>query len=151
MKTEIEIDQRLKALAHKRSIPFCYGCYQEASTGVCPSCFSDDLMRLVKGVGVEYGTDWVIKEILKKELTPVNVKELFEEAIREGYPKTVQVGWMELDTVSVMKEMDPICWEMAQSDWVAQEIDEENIISFDDDLTYYYFRDVEALCDQEGA
>jgi hypothetical protein len=73
MKTEIET--KLEELAFKRTIPFCYGCYTEAPSGRCKTCGSDDLMRLMPSVGVEYGTDWVIKQILLEELTPVNVKD----------------------------------------------------------------------------
>jgi len=50
-----EIFEQLKELAFKRSIPFCYSCYIEAPTGCCKVCGSDDLMRLVPGVGCEYG------------------------------------------------------------------------------------------------
>jgi len=50
-----EIQEKLTELAYKRTTPFCYGCYVKAPKGVCPHCHSDDLMRHLEGVGVEYG------------------------------------------------------------------------------------------------
>lgn len=140
-----EIQEQLTKLALKKSIPFCYGCYQEAPTGRCESCGSDDLMRLLPGVGCEYGTDWIVRSILESELTPVNLEEAFEESVRQCYPETVQVGWMTLDTVTVMKEMDPVSWGLAQSEWESQESDEGSIISFDNGGTYFWSSDVEAI------
>jgi hypothetical protein len=140
-----EINEQLTQLAMKRSTPFCYGCYKEALTGRCESCGSDDLMRLVQGDGCEYGTDWIIESILATELTPVNVEEAFEESVRECYPEQVTVGWMTLDTVSVMKEMDPISWRCACSEWDSQEADAGNIISLDGGSTYYWTHDVETF------
>jgi len=40
-----------------------------------------------------------------------------------------QVGWLELDTVTVLKDMDPVSWRCAQSEWESQEADEGNIVS----------------------
>ncbi len=94
-----EIQQKLEQLAFNRTTPFCYSCYIKAPKGVCPQCHSDDLMRHLEGVGVEYGVDWVIKNILETELTSVDIEEAFEDSIRSCYPETVQVGWMTLDTV----------------------------------------------------
>ena len=39
-----EIQKKLETLAYNRSKPFCYGCYEEAPSGRCLSCGSDDLM-----------------------------------------------------------------------------------------------------------
>lgn len=50
-----EIQQKLETLAFNRTSPFCYGCYIQAPKGICPECHSDDLMRHLNGVGVEYG------------------------------------------------------------------------------------------------
>ena len=119
-----EINEQLKQLALKRSIPFCYSCYKQAPTGCCETCHSDDLMRLVPDDGCEYGTDLIIESILKAELTPVNTEEAFEESVRQCYPEEVTVGWMTLDTVSVMKEADPVSWRCACSEWESQESEE---------------------------
>lgn len=54
-------------------------------------------MRLLPGVGCEYGTDWIIKHILKTELEAVDLEEAFEESIRQCYPEETKVGWMTFD------------------------------------------------------
>lgn len=59
-----EMMKKLEQVAFERTKPFCYGCYRQAPTGVCLSCGSDDLMRELPGVGVEYGLNWVIVHIL---------------------------------------------------------------------------------------
>ena len=143
MKTEIQ--EKLEQLALKKSIPFCYSCYRQARTGRCITCGSDDLMRELPGVGCEYGTDWIIREILRTELTPVNTEEAFEESVRQCYPETVTVAWMELDTVSVAKEMDPVSWDLARSEWESQEEEEGNMVSLDGGSTYFRFCDLESL------
>ena len=109
----------------------------------------NDLMRLLPEVGCEYGTDWIIKSILEAELTPVDLDEEFEEHIRQCYPETTQVGWMNLDTVSVMKDQDPVSWSCAQSEWESQEADEGTIISFDNGSTYYRHDEIQNLVESE--
>ncbi|MFM6927214.1 MAG: hypothetical protein ACKOX6_02050 [Bdellovibrio sp.] len=138
-----EIQQQLRNLALKRTIPFCYSCYQQAPTGVCKSCHSDDLMRLLPGHGCEYGLDWAIAAILREELMPVDTEEEFEESVRSCYPEEVQVGWMSFDAVSVMKEMDPVSWGLAMSEWLDQEVEDENIILISG--KYYNLSDAMAL------
>lgn len=138
-----EIQKQLEKIAYNKTNPFCYSCYQECPEGRCQSCGSDDLMRLLPGNGCEYGTDWVIKELLQENLNPVDLEEAFEQMISESYPETTTVGWMELDTVSILKEMDPISWRCALSEYESQEADEGNIISFDNGSIYYWKQDIE--------
>ncbi len=143
-----EIQEKLEQLAFDRTTPFCYGCYIKAPKGVCPQCHSDDLMRHLEGVGVEWGTSWVIKHILQEELTPIDIEDAFEESVRQCYPEEVTVGWSTVDTVEVLKSQDPISWRCAQSDWESQEEEEGNIMSFDNGSTYYWTHDLEELVDQ---
>lgn len=49
-----ELMERLKAVARKKTKPFCYGCYKVAPSGRCTTCGSDDLMVVLEGVGVEW-------------------------------------------------------------------------------------------------
>lgn len=144
-----EIKEKLQKLAYKKSIPFCYSCYQEALTGRCNSCGSDDLARLLPSVGVDFSCDWIIEHILKSELTAVDTAEAFEDTIRSCYPETVQVGWMNLDTVSVMKDQDPISWRIAQDEWESQEAEDGTIMSFDNGSSYYWTSDIETLLEAE--
>lgn len=106
-------------------------------------------MRHLDGVGVEWGTSWVIKHILEEELIPVDLEEAFEESVRQCYPETVQVGWMKFDTVELMKSQDPIWWNCALSEYESQEESEGTIISFDNGSTCYSTNEVEELLDQE--
>ncbi|WP_291515391.1 hypothetical protein [Bdellovibrio sp. ArHS] len=69
-----EMKQQLRNFALKRTIPFCYSCYQQAPSGVDKSCHSDDLMRLVPGHGCEYGLDWVITAIIEEEMCSLNTQ-----------------------------------------------------------------------------
>mgnify|MGYP000146049346 FL=1 len=140
-----ELKEKLTKLAFNRSLPFCYNCYHECPTGRCESCGSDDLMRLVQGVGCEYGTEWIVQHILETELNPVNIEESFEEMIRECYPETTKVGWMEFDTVTLMKEQDPISWRCALAEHESNEESEGLIVSFDGGVTYYRTDEVENL------
>lgn len=145
-----EIQTRLEQLAFKRTNSFCYFCYQTVTESRCPVCSTDDLMRELPGVGVEYGISWVIREILSSELETVDIEECFEQSIRDCYPVEVNVGWMNLDTISVMKEMDNISWNIAKQEWPDSEEQAENIISFDNGITFYWASDIENLLRDEG-
>jgi hypothetical protein len=143
MKTEIQ--RKLEQLAFNRTTPFCYGCYIKAPQGVCPHCHSDDLMRHLDGVGVEWGTDWAIKHILKEELTAVDTEEVFEDSIRGCYPEETVAGWMKFDTCDLMKSQDPISWRIACDEYIDELESDEQIISFDNGSTYYWVHDLESL------
>lgn len=140
-----EIYKQLTDLAFKKSKPFCYQCYKEAPTGVCSSCHSDDLMRLVDGVGCEYGTEWIVKHILETELEAIDMEEEFESHIRDCYPEETKVGWMTFDTVKLMKENDPISWDCAKSEWESQFVDDETFITFDNGSNYFKIEDIMEL------
>lgn len=143
MKTDII--KKLEKLALARTTPFCYSCYIKAPTGSCPNCHSDDLMRHLEGVGVEYGTNWVIEHILESELNSVDIDEVFEESIRSIYPETAQVGWMTFDTVELMKSQDPISWKVARDEYIDSLEFAEEIISLDNGLSYYWKDDLETF------
>lgn len=140
-----EIQSQLEKIAFKRSTPFCYSCYHECPSGRCESCGSDDLIRMHPEIGCGYGADWIIEHLLKTELTPVDLAEQFEESIRDCYPETTKVGWMEFDTVSLMKDSDPISWGCALSDYESQEESEGTILSLDNGSTYFRTDEIEQL------
>lgn len=140
-----EIQQKLEQLAYERTTPFCYGCYIQAPKGVCPQCHSDDLMRHLDGVGVEWGNEWVIKHILQEELTSVDLDEAFEESVRQCYPEEVTVGWITVDTVEVLKSQDPTSWRIARDEYIDSLEQEEEIISFDSGTNYYWMHELESL------
>ncbi len=140
-----EIQEKLEQLAFDRTTPFCYGCYVKAPKGVCPHCHSDALMRHLEGVGVEYGTNWVIKHILQEELTAIDTDEAFEDSIRSCYPEETVVGWLKLDTVEILKSQDSISWRIARDEYIDSLEQDEEIISFDSGSNYYWKNDLESL------
>lgn len=142
-----DFQEKLEKLARSRTIPFCYHCYSRAPSGRCEKCLSDDLMVELPESGVEYGLEWVIEEVLEGELDAVNTDEAFEESIRECYAETVSVLWMNLDAVSVAKEMDPISWNIAKSEWIDQEIEAGNLIAIGGGEKYFWSHDVERLAE----
>lgn len=143
-----EIQNKLEQIAYKRSKSFCYSCYQEAQTGRCKCCGSDDLMRLSEA-GCEYGTEHVIKHILETELTAEDLEDSFEQFVRDCYPEITKVAWCEFDTVTLLKEQDPIFWRCALSEYESQEVEAGNIISFDNGSTYYSLNDLENFIHNE--
>ena len=56
--------------------------------------------------------------------------------------------WLELDTLTVFREQDPISWHCAQSNWESQEADGENFLSFDNGSAYYHASAIESLVEQ---
>jgi len=93
-------------------------------------------MRLLPSVGCEWGTHWVIKELIQSNLEPVDIESEFEQMMRECYPVEIQVGFMTVDIVQTMKDCDPVCWRCAVSEYESTEESDGNIISFDHGSTY---------------
>ena len=83
------IHTRLEAAAFKVTDNFCYSCYKVVEGDQCPECHSDDFMRHLSGVGVEYGTEWVIEHLIKQHCTAVDGEELFEEILDDCYPEVI--------------------------------------------------------------
>jgi len=98
--------------------------------------------------GVEYGVEWIIREILREQLTQVNTLEAFEQSVAECYPETVKIGWVEYDTVGTLKELDPVSWDMAHSEWIDAEVSDGNLITFDNGSCHYWASDIERLVDE---
>ena len=94
--------------------------------------------------------NWIIEEILARELKAVDLDEAFENFMNEVYPDPVAVGFLSLDLVSTIKEMDPIAWRCAQSEWESSEESEENIISLDGGLTYYSKHELETFIEKQS-
>lgn len=85
------IFEALTQIAVSKAIPFCYGCYTRAPSGRCTKCLSDDLMFELPQVGVEYGTDWLLREYLRAHIDPANTLEAFEQSVAECYPESVKI------------------------------------------------------------
>lgn len=103
------------------------------------------------GRRLRLGLSWVIKSLIRDNVKPIDLDEAFEESIRQCYPETVQVGWMELDTVQTMKDADSVSWDLAQGEWVSEEENEGQIATFDNGSVYYYVYDIERYLDEAEA
>ena len=135
----------LLRVAEYHSKPFCYSCYEAAPSGRCEQCGSDDLMRLVPGVGVEYGLDWVAEHLVSERLTTVDLDAAFEESVSEIYPEAVKIGWIEYDVASAIKTLDPVSWDLAKAEWIDNEVSDDAFMTFDNGSTYYRVADVEQM------
>lgn len=81
MEATEQLKEALRARAEEESRAFCYTDYvtvEADSHGryVCLKCGSDDLMRELPGVGVEWGYEWVIEHLVKEEGEEVDIAEL---------------------------------------------------------------------------
>ena len=142
------IYNQLTKLAFQESIPFCYACYIKAPSGHCDNCGTDDLMRFIEGSGCEWGTEWIIEELLNNHLEPFNQEESFKQMIEDCYPIETKVGWLELDTIDTIKTMCPCDWELAKDDYIYNLQEDEEIISFDNGKTYFAASDIEQLIEE---
>jgi len=138
---------RLTPLGFERTTPFCYSCYQDCSDGQCKICGSDDLMRHLKDVGVEYGTDWVIKSILEEALSEIDLEESFEQMIDNFYGQEVQIGFIKMNVSTAIKNLDPIAWNMAKSEYLDTHIEDESVIDIGED--HYWKHDLESLLNEQ--
>lgn len=111
-----KIKEALKEKAHDLSRPFCYSDYmtvEENEDGefICPKCDSDDLMREVEGVGVEWGYDWVIDHLVETEGEKVDIEELFRELLDEIY-EPIKFGELEYCPSQVLEAVDSTAFRM---------------------------------------
>lgn len=134
-----ELREKLTALAFDVTDNFCYGCYKVVEADHCPDCGSDDFMRHLEGVGVEYGTDWVIEHLIKEHCEPIDAEAEFEEMLNECY-EPCRVGCCEWDAGYVMKELDPVAFRCGVSDCLA---DDDQFAEVDGQ--YYRIYDIEAM------
>ena len=139
-----EIHARLEQAAYAATDNFCYGCYKVIKEDHCPTCGSDDFMRHLSGVGVEYGTDWVIRHLLQTHCTPVDGDEMFEELLDECYPE-VKIGNMTFSPSQVVKELDPIAFDIGAKENLDSLAEDGSLYEFDGD--YYRLDDIDAMLD----
>jgi hypothetical protein len=133
---------RLDSIAYKVTDNFCYGCYKIVEDDSCPDCFSDDFMRHLEGVGVEYGTEWVIQHLIREHCQAIDGEEQFEEMLNECY-EPIKVGCCQWDAGYVMKELDPTAFRCGVSDYLA---DNDTFAEFDGE--YYLLSDIEEMLEE---
>ena len=137
-----DLKDKLTALAFDVTDNFCYGCYKVIDGDCCPGCHSDDFMRHLDGVGVEYGTDWVVEHLIKEHCSPVDAEEEFEELLSETC-ETVKIGALEYDPGYVLRNIDPVAFRCGVSDMLA---DDEQFIEVDGE--HYRACDIENMIEE---
>ena len=142
---------QLVAIALSMSVPFCYGCYLDAPGGRCQMCLSDDLMRKLPGIGVEYGTDWIVRAMLSMHLAEADTCDYFEQSIADCYSETVTIGWITYDTVRAIKDLDPVSWNIAHDEWIDSQVDDGNLVTFDNGTSYYWSCDIERFIYEQSS
>jgi hypothetical protein len=96
-------------------------------------------------VGVEYGTDWLLREFLRANIDTASTLETFEQSVADYHPESVKIGWIEYDTLSALKGLDPVSWDIAHSESIDGEVSDGNLITFDNGSTYYSLHGIEDL------
>ena len=139
------IHARLVEVAYAITKNFCYSCYKVVKGNRCPGCGTDDFMRHLFGVGVEYGTEWVIGHLLKTRLTPVDGEEMFEDLLDECYPE-VKVGNCTFSPSQVMKELDPVCFNIGVTENLDSLVEDDQLYEYDGD--YYALNDIDKMLDE---
>ena len=121
-----EIENKLTEMAYEETTPFCYACYRECPDRICPGCGSDDLMRHLEGIGVEWGVEWVFPYLLDK-IEAVDTDSIFEAMIEGSYGETVVIGFITAGVVKTIKESDPIAWRLAKIDYIDGLVEERSL------------------------
>ncbi|MBX9724302.1 MAG: hypothetical protein K2X81_23035 [Candidatus Obscuribacterales bacterium] len=134
-----EIKDKLREQAHEMSRPFCYMDYitvplDEDDNAVCPKCGTDDLMRELEGVGVEYGYDWIMEHIVKEEGTAIDADEMYDDLLDECN-EPFKLGDLEYSPSQVLKNVDPTAYEMGKHEYLDSLVEDGQLVCLGD--TYY--------------
>jgi hypothetical protein len=126
------IKEALRVRAEEASSPFCYSDYITVKANAdgeffCPKCGSDDLMRSVEGVGVEWGFDWVVEHLIREEGEAVDINELYSDLLDETN-EPVRFGELEYLPSTVLEAVDPVAFEMGASDYADSEVEDGRLI-----------------------
>lgn len=69
--------------------------------------------------------------------------------IESCYPTETKVGWLDLNTVDILKTMDEVSWDIAQGEYVSSLEEDEEIMSFDNSSTYFWTYEIEILIEKK--
>jgi hypothetical protein len=135
-----EIKEVLKERAYEVSHPFCYGDYirveaNENGEYFCPKCGSDDLMREVEGIGVEWGTDWIVDHLVAAEGEVVDISESYRDLLDEIY-EPVKFGDLEYSPSTVLEAVDSVAFNIGCNEYADSEIQDGRLI----ELNGSYYR-----------
>lgn len=142
MTISTSIEGQLVELAYRMTDNFCYGCYRVVEGSHCPECHSDDFMRHMDGVGVEYGTEWVIVELIKEHCTAIDEEEAFDDMMDACYPE-ISIGYSTWQPSYVLKELDPIAYGLGVSENMQSLEEDEQVLQYDGE--YYHVSDIEEM------
>jgi hypothetical protein len=126
------IKEKLTERAFEVSRPFCYSDYltvKENDQGqyFCPKCGSDDLMRELEGVGVEWGTDWIVDHLVKEQGEAVDIAELYRDLLDEIY-EPIKFGELEYSPSTVLEAVDKVAFDMGCNEYADSEIEDGRLI-----------------------
>ncbi len=132
-----------------RHLPSKYYDHPVASARLCNSSDTVDSRAGTPGpvrpVGVEYGTDWVVRHLLTTRLEAVDGEEMFEELLDECYPE-VKIGNSVFSPSQVLKELDPIAFNIGVDENLQSLAEDGVLFEFDGD--YYRLEDLEDLLEE---
>ncbi len=97
----------------------------------------------MEGVGVEYGTEWVIEEIVDQKLKPINTYEVYEQYLEECYGEEVTIGFIRYNIALAIKNLDPVAYDIGKDEYLEYLLEMESIIEISGN--YYYVTDIESL------
>ena len=80
---------------------------------------------------------------IKEVLEPFDSEKDLEEIVEDSYPQFVKIGWLEVETVQILKKMDKVQWKMALRDRENDLVNDNYIVYVGDN--YYYTRKVKDL------
>ena len=144
--TELQtLHARLEDAVYKLTDNFCYSCYKVVRGDRCPGCFSDDFMRHLEGIGVEYGIEWVIEHLIKEHCEPVDAEELFIELLDECYEE-VTVGCCTFSPSDVLKELDPTAFRIGAQENLDGLAQDGQLYELNGD--YYQVTDIDEMLDE---
>jgi len=139
-----ELKEKFQVLAIERTSPFCYGCYKVVGnvgddSGLCTGCGSDDLMRHLDGVGVEYGSEWVIEHLIDDELESINQDDIYDDMLDDCY-EAVKIGTLEYSVSHVLKCVDEVAYDMGKHEYFDSLVEDGVYIELNGE---YYVPDIE--------
>ena len=134
------IKEQLTERAYDESHAFCYSDYRRVEANEdgeyrCPKCGSDDLMRELEGVGVEWGTDWIVEHLVREEGEEVDIAELYRDLLDEIYDP-IKFGELEYSPSMVLESVDRVAFEMGCDEYADSELDDGRLI----ELNGSYYR-----------
>jgi len=142
--------EEITEIAFQKSKPYCYQCSIIVNQKYCPSCNTDDLMRLVEGVGNEYGVEWIIEHLINTNLKPVDMETEFHELLEELYPEPPNLcgAWVGQSQADILKDYDPAQYRQMLLNEIDNREQDGVIFTIDNGGKYYSSTDLIEFIDE---